>query len=161
MRAFFLALIVTTLSAACTTESGPDVEARVDELLSEMTLEEKVAQMSGTTPISGAYGQVLWNVPGVERLGVPTFKMSDGPRGVGVGDGRTAFPVAMARAASWDPDLERRVGETMGRELRAIGGNILLAPCINNLRRLTTLPAASPAMRIKPREAIRSSTFTW
>ena len=96
--------------------------------------EEKVAQMAGTTPLRGAYGSELWNVPGVERLGVPPFKMSDGPRGVGVGDGRTAFPVAMARGASWDPDLERRVGEAMGRELRAIGGNVLLAPAINNLR---------------------------
>jgi beta-glucosidase len=40
----------------------------------------------------------------------------------------------MARAASWDLDVERHVGETMGRELRAIGGNVLLAPTINNLR---------------------------
>ncbi|KPK49390.1 MAG: hypothetical protein AMJ63_16670, partial [Myxococcales bacterium SG8_38_1] len=106
----------------------------MDELVSQMTLEEKVAQMAGTTPIQGPYGTELWNVPGVERLGVPAFKMSDGPRGVGVGEGRTAFPVAMARAASWDPELEQRVGEAMGRELRAIGGNILLAPAINNLR---------------------------
>ena len=133
-------MILRTLGLSCivlmvaSTSNSPDLEARVDALLSEMTLEEKVAQMSGTTPISGSYGRVLWNVPGVERLGVPPFEMSDGPRGVGVGDGRTAFPVAMARAASWDPELERRVGETMGRELRAIGGNILLAPAINNLR---------------------------
>ena len=125
---------VAVLSACSGSESGSDLEARVDALLAQMTLEEKVAQMAGTTPIQGLYGTELWNVPGVERLGVPTFKMSDGPRGVGVGDGRTVFPVAMARAASWDPDLERRVGETMGRELRAIGGNVLLAPAINNLR---------------------------
>jgi beta-glucosidase len=99
-----------------------------------MTLEEKVAQMAGNTPLQGEYGVELWNVPGVERLGVPPFKMSDGPRGVGVGTGRTAFPVAMARAASWNPELERRVGEAMGAELAAIGGNVLLAPAMNNLR---------------------------
>jgi len=129
-----LSLVSLALAAACSSGS-PDLETQVDALLSQMTLEEKVAQMAGTTsPLGGPYGTELWNVPGVERLGVPPFKMSDGPRGVGVGDGRTAFPVAMARAASWDPDLEKRVGEAMGRELRAIGGNVLLAPVINNLR---------------------------
>jgi beta-glucosidase len=53
---------------------------------------------------------------------------------VGVREGATAFPVGIARAASWDPELERAVGDAMGRELRAIGGNVLLAPTINNLR---------------------------
>ncbi len=129
-----LSLAWVVLVVACSSTSAPDLEAQVDELVSQMTLEEKVAQMAGTTPIQGPYGTELWNVPGVERLGVPPFKMSDGPRGVGVGEGRTAFPVAMARAASWDPDLELRVGEAMGRELRATGGNVLLAPAINNLR---------------------------
>ncbi|MGB5681024.1 MAG: glycoside hydrolase family 3 C-terminal domain-containing protein [Polyangiales bacterium] len=129
-----LSLVWIVLAAACSSSDSPDIESQVAELVSQMTLEEKVAQMAGNTPLRGAYGSELWNVPGVERLGVPPFKMSDGPRGVGVGEGRTAFPVAMARAASWDPDLERRVGEAMGRELRAIGGNVLLAPAINNLR---------------------------
>ena len=133
-----LALIPITIVIACTNSSSRgdvgDLEQRVDELLAQMTLDEKVAQMSGTTVIMGTYGQELWNVPGVARLGVPPFKMSDGPRGIGVHQGATAFPVAMARGASWNPQLERRVGEAMGRELRAIGGNVLLAPTINNLR---------------------------
>jgi beta-glucosidase len=127
-------VFVAACSSTNTNDGVPELETRVEALLSEMTLEEKVAQMAGTTPIQGPYGTELWNVPGVERLEVPPLKMSDGPRGVGVGEGRTVFPVAMARAATWDPDLERRVGEAMGRELRAIGGNVLLAPAINNLR---------------------------
>jgi len=129
-----LVLALGSLVVGCTSTESEDLEKRVDDLNEQMTLEEKVAQMSGTTPISASYGQELWNVPGLERLNIPPFKMSDGPRGVGVRDGATAFPVAMARAASWDPEVERRVGETMGRELRAIGGNVLLAPTINNLR---------------------------
>ncbi|MGB8331111.1 MAG: glycoside hydrolase family 3 C-terminal domain-containing protein [Polyangiales bacterium] len=133
MKLTYFALISAVMVTACSS-SGEDLETRVDELVSQMTLEEKVAQMSGTTPLSGLYGTEPWNVPGVERLGIPPFKMSDGPRGVGVHDGATAFPVAMSRGASWNPDLERRVGEAMGRELRAIGGNVLLAPTINNLR---------------------------
>jgi len=137
-----LVLIIASFLVACSSGStgggggtgGQDLENRVDELIEQMTLEEKVTQMSGNTPITGAYGEQLWNVPGLERLGIPPFGMSDGPRGVGVHEGATAFPVGMARAATWDPDLERRVGEAMGRELRSIGGNVLLAPTINNLR---------------------------
>ncbi len=129
-----LVLALGSLVVGCTSTESEGLEKRVDDLIAQMTLEEKVAQMSGNTPISGSYGQELWNVPGLERLGVPPLGMSDGPRGVGVHDGATAFPVGMARAATWDPDIERRVGETMGRELRAIGGNVLLAPTINNLR---------------------------
>jgi beta-glucosidase len=133
-----LGLILVALATACSDSSnnnnGPSLETRVDELVEQMTLEEKVAQMSGITAISGTYGQELWVVPGVERLGIPPFGMSDGPRGVGVHEGATAFPVGMARGASWNPELEGRVGQAMGRELRAIDGNVLLAPTINNLR---------------------------
>jgi beta-glucosidase len=122
--------------AACNGSASTvtDIETRVDALVEQMTLEEKVAQMSGDTELTADYGRMLWNVPGVERLGVPPFGMSDGPRGVGVHDGSTAFPVGMARGATWNPGLEREVGAAMGRELRAIGGNVLLAPTINNLR---------------------------
>ena len=60
--------------------------------------------------------------------------MADGPRGVAPVQGATTFPVGMARGATWDPALERRIGAAMGRELRAAGGNVLLAPTINNLR---------------------------
>jgi beta-glucosidase len=129
-----LVLALGSLVVGCTSTESEDLEKRVDDLIEQMTLEEKVAQMSGTTPISASYGQELWNVPGLERLNIPPFRMSDGPRGVGVHEGATAFPVGIARAATWDPDLERRVGEAMGRELRSIGGNVLLAPTINNLR---------------------------
>ena len=133
MKLTGLFFLVVSLLLACSSGDG-DLDARVDALVSQMTLEEKVTQMAGDTYLSGSYGRELWNVPGIERLGVPPFRMSDGPRGVGVHDGATAFPVGIARAASWDPDLERRVGEVMGRELRAIGGNVLLAPTMNNLR---------------------------
>ena len=129
-----IALLALAVLISCTSSSDGDLESQVEALVSQMTLEEKVTQMAGTTFISGSYGSELWSVPGVERLGVPTFEMSDGPRGVGVHDGATAFPVGMARGASWDPELEQRVGEAMGRELRAIGGNVILAPTINNLR---------------------------
>ncbi len=108
--------------------TGEIVLDPIDELVSEMTLEEKIAQMAGSGP-----GGPPFSVPGVERLGVPTFEMSDGPRGVQAQEGTTQLPVGMARGATWDPELERRVGEVMGSELRAAGGNVLLAPTINIL----------------------------
>ena len=129
-----LGLLSFSLIAACSNGGGDDLEKRVDDLVSQMTLEEKVAQMAGD---SGAFlpeDASLWNVPGVERLGVPPFRMSDGPRGVGTAEGATTFPVGMARGATWEPEVEQRVGAAMGRELRAVGGNVLLAPTINNLR---------------------------
>jgi len=106
------------------------IERRVDDLLARMTLAEKVEQMHGLKrePIDG-----LYHTPPNERLGIPGFRMVDGPRGVRAGKA-TAFPVGMARGATFDPDLERRVGEAMGLETSARGGNVLLAPCINLLR---------------------------
>ncbi len=106
------------------------VEARVDELLAVMSLEQKAAEMHGLqiAPIDD-----LYYAGGDEALGIPALKMVDGPRGVRAGTA-TAFPVAMARGATWDPALERRVGEAMGLETLAKGGNVLLAPCMNVLR---------------------------
>ncbi len=133
-RLFWVPFAVIIACSSNESSVGDNLEERVEALVSQMTLDEKLQQMSGNTVIMGLYGSELWNVPGVERLGVPPFKMSDGPRGVSVHDGATAFPVAMARGASWNANVERRVGEAMGRELRAIGGNVLLAPTLNNLR---------------------------
>jgi len=133
----WLSLILAAVAAACSTSTsstGVDVEERVNELVSQMTLDEKVAQMAGEGPISLPDDGFLWSAPGVERLGVPPFRMSDGPRGVTGAQGATTFPVGMARGATWEPEIEQRVGAAMGRELRAFGGNVLLAPTINNLR---------------------------
>ena len=70
---------------------------------------------------------------GNERLGVPPLLFNDGPRGVDMG-ASTCFPVPMGRAASFDTDLEQRVGDVIGRELRAHGGNLFGGVCINLLR---------------------------
>ena len=69
----------------------------------------------------------------IPRLGFPGIRFSDGPRGVVVG-ASTCFPVTMARAATWDPDLEQQVGLAMGREARAWGANYSGAVCINLVR---------------------------
>ncbi|MGI8459532.1 MAG: beta-glucosidase [Propionibacteriaceae bacterium] len=69
----------------------------------------------------------------VPRLGIPGIRFSDGGRGVVIG-ASTAFPVTMARAATWDPSLEERVGLVIGRETRARGANYSASVCVNLLR---------------------------
>ena len=71
---------------------------------------------------------------GNEKFGIPTTVFLDGPRGVSLRKGTTAFPCTMARAASWDVDLEQEVGAAMAREIRALGGNYSGAMCMNLLR---------------------------
>jgi beta-glucosidase-like glycosyl hydrolase len=66
----------------------------------------------------------------VARLGLSGLRFVDGPRGVARGVA-TCFPVAMARVASFDYALEERIGEAIGRETRALGANVCLAPCLN------------------------------
>lgn len=66
----------------------------------------------------------------VERIGLPGIRFVDGPRGC-VAGASTAFPVSMARGATWDVALEERVGDVIGREIRAQGGNFFGGVCIN------------------------------
>ncbi|MBA58922.1 MAG: glycosyl hydrolase, partial [Gammaproteobacteria bacterium] len=105
-----------------------------NNLLSEMSLMEKINQLHGSKN-TGDMGteKGLYFSGNDERLGIPPFKMVDGPRGLRSGLA-TAFPVPMARGATFDPELEKRVGMAIGREVAAAGGNVLLAPTINLLR---------------------------
>ncbi len=118
-----------------------DLEARALALLSQMTLAEKVTNLSGSTPfwggladmLTGAYNRRTWDAGRVERLGVDGIRFTDGPRGIVIGRA-TTFPVSMARGATWDVDLERRIGEALGMEARAVGANLFGGVCINLLR---------------------------
>jgi len=106
------------------------VEQQVDALLVKMTQQQKFNELRGRqkSPIDG-----LYCAGGDDALAITAFKMVDGPRGARTGTA-TAFPVAIARAASFDVMLERRVGLAIGLEVAAKGGNVLLAPTINLLR---------------------------
>jgi beta-glucosidase len=117
-----------------------DIAAAIDAILAEATLAEKVAMMSGhgcfaaLKEAGGRLGSVPYRAGGgIERLGVPAFYFTDGPRGV-VRGRSTCFPCTSARGASFDTDLERRIGEAMGIEARAQGCNLSGAVCINLLR---------------------------
>lgn len=109
------------------------------DLVSQMTLDEKVDQMTGdgmapmtlSMLVRGTMAPVSCGAN--ERLGIPAIWFTDGPRGVTAGRS-TCFPVAMARAASWDVDLQRRIGDAIGREARAAGANYWGGLCLNVVR---------------------------
>jgi beta-glucosidase len=110
-----------------------DIEARVNKLLSQMTLAEKVSLLSG---------QDVWNTVPIRRLGIPSITMTDGPHGVRSANaevGRvvgpaTCFPSGVSMAASWNADLVEKVGQALGEETRGMDCDILLGPCVNIVR---------------------------
>ncbi len=116
------------------------VEERAQALLEQMTLKEKVWMLNGNwDPIGNfvkyqnVYNPVPIETNGCPRLGVSPVAFTDGPRGVVMGHS-TCFPVSMARGASFDPDLEKRIGDVIGKEARAQGANYFGGVCINLLR---------------------------
>lgn len=114
-----------------------NIEKRIDELLSQMTLEEKVAMCHGNSKMSSA---------GVERLGIGELTMSDGPHGVRTDLKRdswekaegdfscTYLPTCSALAATWDTDMAELFGKTLGEEARFRGKDLILGPGVNIMR---------------------------
>jgi beta-glucosidase len=101
-------------------------DAELDALLAQLTLEEKAALTAGADS---------WQTVAVERLGIGSLKVTDGPngaRGDGV-SGATAscFPVGVAMGATWDVDLVGRVGAALAQEARSKGARVLLGPTVN------------------------------
>lgn len=106
----------------------------VEHVLSQLTLEEKASLTSGLD---------FWHTQAVERLGVPSVMVTDGPHGLRKQDSgpdqpnlhssvpATCFPTAAALGSTWDPALLRRVGEALGRETRAHDVGVLLGPGVN------------------------------
>ena len=118
-----------------------------EKILSQMSLEEKIDQMYGEKMIESIpkfLGNYLFKnrfahiyAGKNDRLNIPPWVLSDGPRGARVLDKKnavTTFPVGMARASSWNVDLEYKVHEVIAKEMRANKTNYAATPCINLLR---------------------------
>ena len=120
-------LLLTTIffSIFVITSAQNTTEEKVEELLSQMTLQEKLDYIGG---YKGFY------IRGVERLGLPQIKMSDGPLGVRNYGPTTAYPASIGIAASWNRELANKFGVAMGRDARARGVHIILAPGVNIYR---------------------------
>ena len=109
---------------------------RAELLVAAMTLDEKIEQIHMMD-----VPEHPREVPGIARLGVPVFKITNGPAGAGPGDApkgtpqrATALPAAIALAASWDPDAARTFGHVAAREVADRGEHLLEAPGMNIAR---------------------------
>ena len=112
-------------------------QTKINELLSELTLEEKAGLCSGKDN---------WFTKAVERLGIPNVRTSDGPHGLRTQAGdvngfleettapAVCFPTASASAASFDRTLMEQMGTELGKEAQAFGVNVLLGPGVNMKR---------------------------
>ncbi|MEM7140696.1 MAG: glycoside hydrolase family 3 N-terminal domain-containing protein [Actinomycetota bacterium] len=101
---------------------------RIEALLADMDLDEKVAAVTGHD---------MWHTRPNERLGIPKMKVTDGPNGargdglMGTGAQTACIPSGAALGATWDPELIERLGVLLGEEARAKKAHVLLAPTIN------------------------------
>jgi beta-glucosidase len=127
--------------AVAAVRSGGSVQEEAERLLGLLTDSEKLGLLDGDQSFWPGMPEMMgvgYNLEpivagAVPRIGIPGIRFSDGPRGAVIGRS-TAFPVPMARGATWDPELEERIGEAIGAEIRAQGGNYFGGVCINLLR---------------------------
>ncbi|NLA92650.1 MAG: glycosyl hydrolase, partial [Spirochaetales bacterium] len=118
----------------------PEAIEEAKKIVAQMSLRDKVGQMTPNTtveqyiPACLKYNDFPYIAGENVEFNLPGSKFTDGPAGVVMGNKSTCFPVSMARGATWDPQLEVRVGEVMGREARALGANLFGGVCVNMLR---------------------------
>ena len=102
-----------------------DDEKKINDTIGKMTLEEKIDLLSGST--------MMASTP-LARLGIPAFRMSDGPVGAHIPPPSTAYAAGIGLAASWDRDLAVQIGTQIGRDAHSRGASYLLGPGVNIYR---------------------------
>ncbi|HXY50154.1 MAG TPA: glycoside hydrolase family 3 C-terminal domain-containing protein [Terriglobales bacterium] len=117
-------LCLTPLLAQTAPPSAAQVEARVDGLLKQLSLDEKIDLLGGVDD---------FYIRNIDHIGLPRLKMADGPLGVRNYGPSTAFG-GVALAATWDPGLARKLGQVLGQDARARGVHFLLGPGVNIYR---------------------------
>ena len=122
--------------------SEENLRLLTDELISEMTIAEKLQMLKGHAMKVTAknflkngrfYNAEPYPAGGCKRLKIPEVLFADGPRGIVLGKS-TCFPVSMLRGATFDDELEYRIGEVFAKEASAGGANLFAGICINLLR---------------------------
>jgi beta-glucosidase len=121
-----LLVVLFVLPAVCQTApvSQAATEARVDSLLKQLTLEEKIDIIGGVDD---------FYIRAIPRIGLPRLKMADGPVGVRNYGPSTVFG-GIGLAATWDPELAQRIGTVIGEDARARGVHFMLGPGVNIYR---------------------------
>ncbi|WP_373829497.1 glycoside hydrolase family 3 C-terminal domain-containing protein, partial [Bacteroides heparinolyticus] len=133
-----VALPLTAQQKPVYLDAGRSVEERVEDALARLTLEEKVAMV---------HAQSKFSSPGVPRLGIPEFWMTDGPHGIRpevlwdewdqagwTNDSCVAYPALTCLAATWNPEMSLLYGKSIGEEARYRGKTVLLGPGVNIYR---------------------------
>ena len=144
MRRILFSIVLTAAGASALAaipvylDDSKPLEERVEDALSRMTLQEK---------INIIHAQSKFSSPGVPRLGISEIWCTDGPLGVRpevlwdeweqakwTNDSCTAFPSLTALAATWNPDMARLYGKSIGEEARFRNKSVLLGPGVNIYR---------------------------
>ena len=128
-RLQFICLLLSVsvvLPALCQVfqQSQANIETRVDSLLKQLTLEEKIDLIGGVDD---------FYIREIKHIGLPRLKMADGPIGVRNYGPSTVF-AGIGLAATWDPELARRIGTVIGQDARARGVHFMLGPGVNIYR---------------------------
>ncbi len=114
--------------------SADQVEARVEAIMSGLTLAQAVSLLSGAD---------FWSVQADPALGLGALRVTDGPNGARgggslIGGVKTAaFPVGIALGATWNPDLAREIGAALAAQVKSKNAHVLLAPTVNIQRSVT------------------------
>ncbi len=144
-RTLILSMIVLSIVGTVRAQVLPtyldetkDIEERIEDALSRMTLDEKIAVI---------HAQSKFSSPGVKRLGFPDFWTDDGPHGVRpdvlwdeweqagqTNDSCVSFPALTCLAATWNPQMSRLYGESLAEEALYRGKNMILGPGVNIYR---------------------------
>jgi len=137
LNAFILACFVISVQVKAQQKNDPAIDAKVEALLKQLSLEEKITMIHGNSSFTSG---------GVPRLGIPEITTSDGPHGVRPEHGRdwvldnngkdssTYLPVGLSLASTWNPALGYQFGAVLGSEAKWRGKDIILGPGINILR---------------------------
>ena len=121
----FLLLCLVFHPAPARVEIRPEHKARAAALVEQMTLEEKCRFIAGSRSFYS------YAIP---RLGIPEVRMADGPQGIRNNTVSTLYPCGILTASTWNRDLVRRLGRSLGRDARSRGVGILLGPGVNIYR---------------------------
>lgn len=142
---FLSVILICAASVAASAQQTPvylddskPIDLRVQDALSRMTVAEKIALI---------HAQSKFSSPGVGRLGIPGIWCTDGPHGIrpdvlwdeweqagATNDSCVAFPALTCLAATWNPDMSRLYGQSIGQEARYRNKNVLLGPGVNIYR---------------------------
>ena len=120
-----LLLCASNLIAQPPAPDTPAIEAKAHEMLSRLTLDQKIELIGGHNEM------FTWAMPSIS---LPELKMSDASVGVRTWGPTTAYAGGVALAATWDREFARRLGESLGRDARARSVNFLLGPGVNIAR---------------------------